>query len=191
MKAKLILVDGSDYSGKTTTVEFLSLLLQPHRVHTVRFPGYGDLGKVTRPYFLSDSISEETKLQLILAEFSLFLEDFHNGKFDEYDAVICDRFVLSTVHQTCLKPELVDVVKRWLESYPMVYQYFVLKTSPEVTEQRHSERAEFNAGDLKAMREFDVTDFFAYADQLGLSNTVKIVNSHSKDHLYEEIKKAL
>lgn len=191
MKPKLFFIDGTDGSGKTETRNILEAHLteQGMKVLTLSFPGHDDFGQFTRPWFINNSEDEYTKLLAILTEFSRFLEAVKNGKYDEYDYVIADRFVLSTIHQVNLNLEYLPLVKHFVDHYQIRdIPYIVLTTDPDTAKSRVYDRGSVNEGDRKAMREKETTCFIEHARNLKLGKNVYVICNNGT---LEELKEAV
>lgn len=178
---KVILVDGTDGSGKTTSRN----IIRDHyeamgkQVLTLGFPGHDDFGQHTRPWFINDSEPEYVKLLAILTEFARFLENLRKGKYDDYDVIVLDRFILSTAHQVNMHPQYVPLVRHFLATYHIDnYLYFVTVVRSDYSEQRLSDRAELNKGDIKAAREKETTNFVTYAKELRLTKSLHVIDNN-------------
>lgn len=191
MKPNLILFDGTDGSGKTTSLESIEQMIIDSGKTVVKFnfPGYSDLGKVTRPFFLENNKTEFTKLFLILGEFSVFLEDFKNGDFDEFDYVLCDRFVLSTTHQCVDSKQYVSVVRDFVEHWGIdKITYFLLITDIKLSRNRLYGRGLITEGDKKAIREAEKTCFATHAKDVGIAeNLITVTNDGTRKELIEKL----
>lgn len=191
-KPRLIFVDGTDGSGKSTTVSHLKVILggdKPENIKTCSFPGHNVFGQMTRPWFVNDSQPEHIKLFAILTEFSLFMEDYLAGKYNDYTHVICDRFILSTIHQTNSDERFVDMVKEVVKHYELQYYlYFITTLTADDCLARLEARGDINDGDRKALAEAERTNFYDYSEKLGFRcSIVQLENKGTKLDLFNRL----
>jgi len=180
MQPELIFIDGTDGSGKTATRTILKTHLESegYKVLDLPFPGHNEFGQSIRPWFINNSEPEYVKLLAILTEFALFMESVKRGNFDEYDYVIADRFILSTVHQINLHPEYLPLASHFVNKYAIGdIPYFLMTTDPDKIHTRLHDRGELNEGDVKAMRERETTCFIDHAKNLKLGKNVYVIDN--------------
>lgn len=193
--SKVLIVDGIDYSGKDTVIDIVKKEAERLKLNYIvlGFPGYTSFGAVARKEIKADAVTEQVKLYMLLAEFVHFKNELDNGVYDAYDLVICNRYILSTIHQISKYPEYIHIVNDFITRNEInKFTMMAIKCSKHVMLQRANLRDERDPGDEKAIREYELTNIFDYADKLGLaSNTAFIVNDRELYHLEEDVLTAL
>lgn len=102
MRPKIIEFEGSDGSGKHTQCKLLSNFLQNkyYKSIIISFPTYGEDTKYLTKYINGDynSINIYARMMFYIVDrYVTFLQDYNDGKYDEYDYIILDRYIFSNI----------------------------------------------------------------------------------------------
>ena len=118
---KFIVIEGSDFSGKSTQVDLLVERLRAEDKTVAQFkePGGTEVGEVIRELFARDDLNHYSRYLLMEAsrcELSIHIAALMVSK--KYDYIICDRWRMSTdIYQGIVQGidlELMQVVKTYV-----------------------------------------------------------------------------
>lgn len=98
MKPLIFCIEGIDCVGKSSLSKKIMKIMNNSKVKIIHFPRYEtELGKKIKDVLHSDDCDDSDKLQYYyLADQISFSKELSDGKYDEYDILILDRFFLST-----------------------------------------------------------------------------------------------
>lgn len=166
MHNKIIVLEGSDGSGKTSTAFQLkcnlTFELQSHKrktqVQLLREPGSSDSGEKIRSVLKTHpEISEFSKLMLYVASRTNFIHDnILKNKTD--DILIIDRFLESSfvfqkdVGYDTIKNVHLEMFKSLNLKKPLEYLCIFLNVSPEVVQTRLLKRTDNDVNDLTDLK---------------------------------------
>lgn len=156
MKAKIIVLDGTDGSGKETQTKLLKENLEKRgfKVKHISFPNYEDDSSIfVKRYLNGDYGSDPNAINPYLASTFYSLDRanlFLTEELDEYDYLLFDRYTTSNIiHQASKIKDKEERYKfiNWLEDFeynklglPRPDSIFYLSIDPEITNQLITKR---------------------------------------------------
>lgn len=166
-KGKLIVIEGTDGSGKATQSKLLyeKLLQEGKKVKLISFPDYeSDTSALVKMYLKGEFGQKPEDVNLYAAS-SFYAVDrvgsyLKNWKsfYNEGYVIICDRYTTSNmVHQAAKLDEDKDILEflSWLKNYefnllniPAPDKVFFLKVDPEISKMLREDRTEKINGDI-------------------------------------------
>jgi dTMP kinase len=204
VRGKFIVVEGVDFTGKTTQVKKISDFLSKHNIDNIitREPGGTKVGEVMRDLILkteSDELSKEAILLLFMSSRAENIAKIIEPALKEGKWVICDRFLASTiVYQGVLSgfktEDILNAHKNFnYNLYPDLT--ILLDANTDVLMERKKVQnleRQNNKFDFLPKQTFDsLRDAFLKTANIATLNT-KIINTElSQDEVFEEIKKLL
>ena len=123
-KSYFITIEGSEGSGKSSIIKFISSYLRKrgNSVKIYREPGSTKVGEKIRKILLdkkNSNLSVHTELLLYLAARTQLIEERLAGDFKKYDFIICDRFFDSTLVYQGYALGLGKVAQRGVEIFSL------------------------------------------------------------------------
>jgi len=171
MRGKLIVVEGSDGSGKTSLIERLQgwLLVNGNEVEVFREPGSTPIGEAVRTLIKdpNSTISVTTQTELLWLSRARLLEEIVQPKLSAGVNIILDRYWFSTLvyqHEFYKDKPIYDTIRNIIEQYYQADYLIYLKVSPEVAYERC--RAGNGRGNVADMNDDKPLDVFVKWSQM-------------------------
>lgn len=161
MKNKFIVIEGCDFTGKSTVIEKLVKTLRDSGIES--FPaealGETDYGKERRKYLMEnkETLTNEEQIDLMIDA----IEDMNKRKLkfqlEEDAVVVCDRYYYSTLVYQGICQNALEMVEDKLSQANLIEPdlTIILDCETSVILQRMKERVETNSYDPKNKEEVD------------------------------------
>ena len=161
MKTKFIVIEGCDFTGKSSVIEALgnSLELRGIKFKLTKALGGTEYGKKCRKFLMEnkETLSNEVQADLMLDAIQEM--NAHKLVFQQKDAVfvVCDRYYHSTLVYQGMCQNALEMVERRLSQANLIEPdlTFILDCETSVILQRMKVRAEINAYDPKDGKEVE------------------------------------
>jgi dTMP kinase len=113
---KFIVIEGIDFSGKTTQIKMLSDFLSSNgiKVHCTKEPGGTEFGERVRELLLSENFKNLHPMSRLLSFLAIRIEHYEKiliPKMQDGYTILCDRFDLSTYAYLAGRFDLEQVAK--------------------------------------------------------------------------------
>ena len=192
MKGKFIVIEGCDFTGKSTVIEKLVKTLEHSGIEACQMKALGetDYGIARRKFLMEnkETLSNEEQADIMIDA----MQDVNKKLFikqEEGVFVVCDRYWHSTLVYQGIRQNALQMVEERLSQANLIEPdlTFILDCKTSVILQRMKVRAEINAYDPKDGKEVEKIRN-AYLTLSQRENTVLVeVGSKTIDEICEKI----
>lgn len=161
MKGKFIVIEGCDFTGKSTIIEKLVQTLNIQGVESVQSKALGETeyGRILRKFLIENKQALTNEVQAFAMIDAMQEMNKNKLRFQQEDGVfvVCDRYYHSTLVYQGMRKNALEMVEEQLSEANLIEPDFtiILDCDTSVILERMKSRAETNSYDPKSAEEVE------------------------------------